>query len=74
MLFSKINLAGNNYFYSVGAVALYYELDLEYYISRVVCAVVLVGYPPPGSLGIMGVEMFTHAMLTWGSSFKLTLL
>lgn len=36
MLFSKINLVGNNYFYSVGIVVLNDELDLEYYISRVV--------------------------------------
>lgn len=76
MLFSKINLAGSNYFYSVGVVVLYYELDLEYYISRAVLPyiVLLVGYPPTGSQRIKGIEMFTYAMCIWGTGFKLALL
>lgn len=42
VLFSKVNLAKNNYFYSVGAMILSYELGLGDDISRTVCATILV--------------------------------
>lgn len=45
VLFSKINLARNNYVYSVEAMILYYELDSGDDISRVVCATILISYP-----------------------------
>lgn len=45
VLFSKINLARNNYVYSVGAMILYYELNSGDDISRAVCATILISYP-----------------------------
>lgn len=45
-LFSKINLSRNNYVYSVGAMILSYELDSGDDISKVVCATILISYPP----------------------------